>query len=108
MDITGSLNVVRFINYGGNANTLALFAALGPNVTAIGRTTGMHYVSQGQTVAVSRTLPPGAIPDTVKVPLPFDVLTPTNVPGMIEPTYPEGGVTLVVKVIALVVESLIG
>ena len=105
VDINGSLDVVRFIDYGETSNTVVLFATLAPNVTAIGRTSGKHYVTKGS-AAVGRTLPPGKIPDTVTVTFPFAVFPPSAVPDIIEEQpidYP-----LVVKVIALVIAAVIG
>ena len=106
VDITGSLNVVRLLNYGEKANTVVLYATLAPNVTAIGRTSGMHYVTQG-TAAVGRTLPPGTIPDALTVNLPFAIFPPSAVPDIIE-DYPPTDYPLIVKVIALVIAAVIG
>jgi hypothetical protein len=106
VDITGSLNVVRLINYGEKANTVVLYGNLAPNVTAIGRTSGKHYVPQG-TAAIGRTLPPGPIPDTVTVNLPFAIFPPSAVPDIVE-DYPPTDYPLIVKVIALVIAAVIG
>ena len=106
VDISGSLDVVRFINYGEKANTLVLYAKLAPNVTAIGRTNGKRYVTQG-TAAVGRTLPPGPIPDTLTVKLPFAVFPPSAIPDIVE-DYPPYDYPLIVKVIALVIAAVIG
>ena len=106
VDIKGSLEVVRFIDYGETSNTVVLFATLGPNVTAIGRTSGKHYVTKGS-AAVARTLPPGKIADTVTVTFPFTVFPPSAVPGMIEPEQPYD-YPLVVKVIAMLIVAVIG
>ena len=97
VDINGSLSVVRFIDYGETSNTVALFATLTPSVTAVGRTSGKHYVTQGS-AAVERTLPPGRIPDTLTVTFPFAVFPPSAVPDIIE-EYPPTDYPLVVKVI---------
>ncbi len=107
VDITGSLNVVRLLHYGEKANTLVLYATLAPDVTAIGRTTGTRYVTQG-TAAVGRTLPPGPIPDTLTVNLPFAIFPPSAVPDIIEPVYPPIDYPLIVKVIVLVIQAVIG
>ena len=106
VDITGSLDVVRLIDYDEEANTVVLYATLAPNVTAIGRTSGKRYVTQG-TAAVGRTFPPGPIPDTVTVSLPFAVFPPSAVPDIIE-DYPPTDYPLIVKVIALVIAAVIG
>jgi hypothetical protein len=106
VDITGSLHVVRLLHYGEKSNTVVLYATLAPNVRAIGRSSGKHYVTQG-TAAVGRTLPPGTIPDTLTVSLPFAVFPPSAVPDIVE-DYPPADYPLIVKVIALVIVAVIG
>jgi hypothetical protein len=105
VDISGSLDVVRLLNYGEKANTVFLYAMLAPNVKAIGRTSGVRYVTQG-TAAIGRTLPPGTIPDTVTVSLPFALFPPSATPDIIE-DYPPTDYPLIVKVIALVIAAVI-
>ena len=106
VDINGTLNAVRFIQYGTTANTVALFGELAPNTTAIGRTTGTHYLTNG-TVTVTRRLPPGVIPDSATVSLSFPIFTPppppgtTAVPDLIE-------YALIVNLIAYVVLATVG
>ena len=105
VDIHGSLDVVRFIDYGEASNTVVLFATLAPNVTAIGRTSGKHYVTKGS-AAVARTLPPGKIPDSVTVAFPFAVFPPSAVADTIE-YYPPPDYLVIVRVIAEVVVAVI-
>lgn len=105
VDIHGSLDVVRFIDYGETSNTVVLLATLASNVTAIGRTSGKHYVTKGS-AAVARTLPPGKIPDSVTVTFPFAIFPPRAVADIVEVEpfdYP-----LIVKVIAMVIVAVIG
>jgi hypothetical protein len=46
VDISGSLNVVRTIKYGGDAKVVILLSELAPNVKAIGRNTCMYGVTE--------------------------------------------------------------
>jgi hypothetical protein len=70
VDISGSLNVVRSINYGSDANSVILLSELAPNAKATGRNTGIQYCTNG-TATVTRRLPPGLISDMATVRLSF-------------------------------------
>jgi hypothetical protein len=70
VDITGFLNVVRAIKYGSDETAVAVFSGLAPNVTAIGRSSGIQYCTNG-TVTVTRHLPPGPVSNTGTVGLTF-------------------------------------